>query len=93
MAYNKPINKTTMKNTTFYIKRFYTTFTGRVDHVDYVGPYGADQQFALEAQYRTDTRRAKPATVQPTYYEWVELDCDTKDETVLAHAGYKTRSF
>ena len=79
--------------TTFYIKRFYTTFTGRVDHVDYVGPYMDNQQYALEAQYRTDMRRAKPAEVQPTYYEWVELDCDTKDETVLATAGYKTRSF
>ena len=37
--------------------------------------------------------RQKPAEVQATYYEWVELDCDTKDETVLATAGYKTRSF
>ncbi len=79
--------------TTYYIKRFYTDFIGRVDHVDYVGPYGADQQFALEAQYRTDTCQAKPATIQPTYYEWVELDCNTKDETVLATTGYKTRSF
>ena len=82
-----------MKNTTFYVKRFYTDFVGHVDHVDYVGPYRDDQQFALEAQYRTDMRRAKPAEVQATYYEWVELDCDTKDETVLATAGYKTRSF
>ncbi len=79
--------------TTFYIKRFFTTFTGRVDHVDYVGPYMDNQQYALEAQYRTDMRRTKPATVQPTYYEWVEIDCDSKDEVVLAHAGYKTRSF
>ena len=79
--------------TTFYIKRFYTDFIGRVDHVDYVGPYMDNQQYALEAQYHTDMRRAKPAEVQATYYEWVEIDCDTKDETVMAHAGYKTRSF
>ena len=82
-----------MKNTAFYIKRFYTDFVGRVDHVDYVGPYMDNQQYALEAQYRTDMRRTKPATVQPTYYEWVKIDCDSKDEVVLAHAGYKTRSF
>tara|TARA_R110001592_G_scaffold16254_1_gene69347 strand:- start:261 stop:512 length:252 start_codon:yes stop_codon:yes gene_type:complete len=79
--------------TTFYIKRFFTTFTGRVDHVDYVGPYCADQDYALQAQYRTDMNRQKPAEVQATYYEWVEMDCDTKDETVLSTAGYKTRSF
>ena len=79
--------------TTFYIKRFYTDFVGHVDHVDYVGPYCEDQDYALEAQYRTDMRRTKPAKVQPTYYEWVELNCDTKDETVLATAGYKTRGF
>ena len=52
-----------------------------------------NQQYALEAQYRTDMNRTAPAKVQPTYYEWVELNCDTKDETVLATAGYKTRSF
>ena len=82
-----------MKNTTFYVKRFFTDFIGRVDHVDYVGPYMDNQKFALEAQYLTDMRQAKPAEVQATYYEWVEIDCDTKDEVVLAHAGYKTRSF
>ena len=80
-------------NKTYYIKRFYTTFTGRVDHFDYVGPYMDNQQYALEAQYRTDMRRQVASTVQPTYYEWVELNCETKDEVVLAHAGYRTRSF
>jgi hypothetical protein len=37
--------------------------------------------------------RAKPDVTQPTYYEWVEVDCDTKEETVISTAGYRTRSF
>mgnify|MGYP003654970260 CR=1 FL=1 len=53
--------------TTFYIKRFYTDFVGHVDHVDYVGPYMDNQQFALEAQYRTDSLQlvTKPVPSMP----------------------------
>jgi len=82
-----------MNNTSFYIKRFFTDFIGKVQCVDYVGPYMDNQQYALEAQYQHDMKTSKPDVTQPTYYEWVEVDCDTKEEKVISSVGYKTKSF
>jgi hypothetical protein len=82
-----------MKDSTFYVKRYHTDFVGTIKCVDYVGPYGENQDYVLNAQYQHDMNRAKPDVTQPTYYEWVEVDCDTKDETVISSVGYRTRSF
>ena len=56
----------------FWIKRSYTTFTGKVEKVDYVGPYCAHQEFAVRMQEGHDRRRQTPATVQITKWEWVQ---------------------
>lgn len=58
----------------FYVKRTYTTFTGKVEKVDYVGPYMESQEFAVAMQQGADRRRQKPATVQITKWEWVQGD-------------------
>lgn len=79
------------KNISYFVKRYYTDFVGRVKCVDYVGPYLEHQDYALTAQCKGDMRRQKPDTTQITYWEWVMCDGDT--EVALAHEGYKTRSF
>ena len=56
----------------FYVKRTYTTFTGKVEKVDYVGPYCEHQQYAVKLQEGGDRRRQRPATVQITRWEWVQ---------------------
>lgn len=56
----------------FWVKRTYTTFTGKVEKVDYVGPYGDGQQYAVKLQEGGDRRRQRPATVQITKWEWVQ---------------------
>jgi len=58
--------------TDFYIKRTYTTFSGKVEKVDYVGPYMDNQQFAVKMQEAHDMRRQVPAKVQITKWEWVQ---------------------
>ena len=60
-----------MKETSYYIRRTYTTFTGRVVKVDHVGPYMENQQFAVAMQRGHDMRRQVPAEVQITKWEWV----------------------
>jgi len=61
-----------MKETSYYIRRTYTTFTGRVVKVDHVGPYMENQQFAVAMQRGHDMRRQVPAEVQITKWEWVD---------------------
>ena len=61
-----------MKETSYYIRRSYTTFTGRVVKVDHVGPYGEGQQYVVKAQEQHDRRRQVPAEVQITKWEWVD---------------------
>ena len=63
---------TRMKETSYYIRRTYTTFTGRVVKVDHVGPYMENQQFAVAMQRGHDMRRQVPAEVQITKWEWVD---------------------
>jgi len=82
-----------MNNTSFYIKRFFTDFIGKVQCVDYVGPYGYNQQYALEAQYQHDMKTSKPDVTQPTYYEWVEVEesiAQQKFETYLHKVMFRT---
>jgi hypothetical protein len=80
--------------TNYFVKRYYTDFVGKVQCVDYVGPYSEDQTYVLEAQSAADMRRQKPAKTQITFWEWVAIDQNTKEETAIgAHAGYRTRSF
>jgi hypothetical protein len=57
--------------TNFYIRRTWTTFTGRVTKVDHIGPYMENQQFAVGLQRQHDMRRQVPATEQITKWEWV----------------------
>jgi len=63
---------TRMKETSYYIRRTYTTFTGRVVKVDHIGPYLENQQFAVKMQEGHDRRRQVPAEVQITKWEWVD---------------------
>lgn len=56
----------------FWVKRTYTTFTGKVEKVDYVGPYGEGQEYAVKMQEGADRRRQQPAKVQITRWEWVQ---------------------
>ena len=79
--------------TNYFVKRYYTDFAGSVKCTDYVGPYSEDQTYVLRAQSAGDMRRQKPSSTQITYWEWVSIDEDTKEEKVLAHEGYRTRSF
>jgi len=58
--------------TSFYIKRTYTTFSGKVEKVDYVGPYGEGQEYAVAMQQGHDMQRMVPAKVQITKWEWVQ---------------------
>ena len=61
-----------MTVSSFYIKRTYADFFGNVDRVDFVGPYCEGQEFAVAMQRGQDQRRAKPAKVQITKWEWVQ---------------------
>ena len=71
-AYNRPMNKTNLSETSFYIRRTWTTFSGTVTKVDHIGPYGEDQEFAVAMQRGHDMRRQVPATEQITKWEWVD---------------------
>jgi hypothetical protein len=62
----------TMTDSSFYIKRTYADFFGKVDRVDFVGPYMENQEFAVAMQRGHDQRRAKPAKIQITKWEWVQ---------------------
>ena len=68
-AYNDSMNN---KTTSFYIRRTWTTFTGRTVKVDHVGPYMENQEFAVGLQRQHDMRRQVPATEQITKWEWVQ---------------------
>ena len=81
------------ENLNYFVKRYHTDFVGSVKCVDYIGPYFADQVYALKSQSLMDSRRQKPGTTQITYWEWVAQDPDTKEEKVVSSEGYKTRSF
>ena len=59
-------------STDFYIKRTYGDFFGKVSHVDFIGPYGEDMEFAVDMQRGHDQRRAKPAQIQIIKWEWVQ---------------------
>jgi hypothetical protein len=61
-----------IKETSYYIRRTWTTFTGRVVKVDHVGPYMENQEFAVKMQEGHDRRRQVPAEVQITKWEWVD---------------------
>lgn len=61
-----------MTDASFYIKRTWGDFFGKIDHVDFIGPYREDQEFAVKMQEGHDMRRMKPAKIQPIRYEWVE---------------------
>ena len=56
----------------FYVRRTWTTFTGRVTKVDHVGPYMENQDYAVALQEQHDRRRQVPATEQITKWEWVD---------------------
>ena len=68
-AYNVFMNNET---TSFYIRRTWTTFTGKVTKVDHIGPYMENQEFAVKMQEGHDRRRQVPATEQITKWEWVQ---------------------
>jgi len=68
MCHHTLMNKTT----DFYIRRTWTTFTGRVVKVDHIGPYMETQEFAVKMQEGHDRRRQVPAEVQITKWEWVD---------------------
>ncbi len=59
-------------STDFYIKRTYGDFFGKVSHVDFIGPYMENQEFAVAMQRGHDERRAKPAKIQIIKWEWVQ---------------------
>ena len=65
-------NTKSMKETNFYIRRTWTTFTGKVTKVDHIGPYMENQEFAVAMQRGHDMRRQVPATEQITKWEWVQ---------------------
>jgi hypothetical protein len=62
----------TTTTTDFYIKRTYGDFFGKVDRVDFIGPYNEDQEFAVAMQRGHDERRMKPAKIQIIKWEWVQ---------------------
>ena len=68
MCHHTLMNKTT----DFYIRRTWTTFTGKVTKVDHIGPYMESQEFAVAMQRGHDMRRQVPAEVQITKWEWVD---------------------
>jgi len=65
-------NTKSMKETNYYIRRTWTTFTGKVTKVDHIGPYMESQEFAVAMQRGHDMRRQVPAEVQITKWEWVQ---------------------
>jgi hypothetical protein len=62
----------TTDTASFYIKRTFADFVGKVDHVDYIGPYLESQGFAVAMQRGADMRRSKPSKIQITKWEWVQ---------------------
>ena len=56
----------------FYVRRTWTTFTGRTVKIDHVGPYMENQDYAVALQEQHDRRRQVPATEQITKWEWVD---------------------
>jgi len=66
------MNKKQLSETSFYIRRTWTTFTGRVTKVDHVGPYMENQDYAVALQEQHDRGRQVPATEQITKWEWVD---------------------
>ena len=67
-----PHNTYMQNETSFYIRRTWTTFTGKVTKVDFVGPYHEGQEYAVAMQEGHDRRRQVPATEQITRWEWVQ---------------------
>ena len=61
-----------IKETSYYIRRSYTDFVGRVVKVDHVGPYMESQEFAVAMQHGHDMRRQRPDVIQITKWEWVD---------------------
>ena len=59
-------------SSSYYVRRTWTTFTGRVVKVDHVGPYMENQDYAVALQEQHDRRRQVPATEQITKWEWVD---------------------
>ena len=66
------MKKTNLYESSFYIRRTWTTFSGTVTKMDHVGPYGEDQEYAVALQRKHDMDRAVPATEQITKWEWVD---------------------
>jgi hypothetical protein len=66
------MKKTNLYESSFYIRRTWTTFSGTVTKMDHVGPYGEDQEYAVALQRKHDMDRAVPATEQITRWEWVD---------------------
>ena len=71
-AYNRPMNKTNLSESSFYIRRTWTTFSGSVVKMDHIGPYHEGQEFAVAMQRKHDMDRQVPATEQITKWEWVD---------------------
>ena len=61
-----------IKETSYYIRRSYTDFVGRVVKVDHVGPYMENQEFAVGLQRQHDMRRQRPDVIQITKWEWID---------------------
>ena len=72
IMYCRPMNKTHMYESAFYVRRTWTTFSGTVTKMDHVGPYGEDQEYAVALQRKHDMDRQVPATEQITKWEWVD---------------------
>ena len=66
------MNKTQMNESSFYVRRTWTTFSGTVVKMDHVGPYHEGQEYAVAMQRKHDMDRAVPATEQITKWEWVD---------------------
>ena len=66
------MKKTNLSDSSFYVRRTWTTFSGTPVKMDHVGPYHGDQEYAVAMQRKHDMDRAVPATEQITKWEWVD---------------------
>ena len=57
------MNKNEIYESSFYVRRTWTTFSGTVTKMDHVGPYGEDQDYAVAMQRKHDMDRAVPTII------------------------------
>ena len=72
MCHHTGMNKTNLSDSSFYVRRTWTTFSGTPVKMDHVGPYHEGQEYTVAMQRKHDMDRAVPATEQITKWEWVD---------------------